>query len=71
MIKQNKWLVQQNDQVAAISAKSGARRGNKLKKINQIYENKFRMIPFFLRDFTSLFDELDVKVFPPDAKIFD
>ena len=29
------------------------------------------MIPFFLRDFTCLFDDLDVKHFPSNYKIMD
>ena len=49
----------------------GGRRGNKLKKINKIYDKKFRMIPYFLRDFTNLLSDLEIKTLPPGTRIFD
>ena len=48
-----------------------SRYGNKVKRVVQVYEEKFRMIPFFLRDFSDLFNNLDVKTLPSHSKIYD
>ena len=39
---------------STVPVEAGARRANKLKKINSIYEQKFQLIPFFLKDYFPL-----------------
>ena len=58
-------------QAQTIGGGVGARRGNKVKAINKIYDTKFKMIPYFLRDSSSLLTDLEIKTLPPGTRIFD